>query len=124
MNFAFKLADLPASTDFTNLFDRYKIAGVAVRIIPLLGSGVNGNPTTTTSLWSIPSMVIHMAQDLSDITALGNSASGIDSLRQYEGYRVKSMNNSNGKAISMFIRPKQALATYSGAFTSYASSSA
>lgn len=37
--FKFKLNDLPNSTDFTNLYERYKIIGVKLRFIPQKGDG-------------------------------------------------------------------------------------
>lgn len=43
--FKFRLADLPNFTDFTNLYERYKIVGVKLRFIPVKGDNSELNST-------------------------------------------------------------------------------
>lgn len=51
-SYTFKLSDLPASTDFTNLYDAYKIKGVKINFIPIsnvvvgITGGATGHPGT------------------------------------------------------------------------------
>lgn len=52
-HFRFKLNDLPGSTDFTNLYERYKITGVKLKFIPVVAtesSVGNGNPISPIAL--------------------------------------------------------------------------
>lgn len=58
--FQFNLSALPNVGEFTNLFDRYKITGVKLRIMFL----ANSNDTGVTSALSIP--LIHYINDLDD----------------------------------------------------------
>lgn len=58
--FQFNLSALPNAGEFTNLFDRYKITGVKLRIMFL----ANSNDTGVASTLSIP--IMHYISDLDD----------------------------------------------------------
>ena len=51
----FKLSYLPAYTDFTNLFDQYRIVKVKIEFIPnLTGNGAPGTPVCiASSIWRL-----------------------------------------------------------------------
>ena len=73
----FKLSYLPAYTDFTNLFDQYRIVKVKIEFIPnLTGNGAPGNP----GLYSI----FHMAVDHTDVGTPANTAE----ILQYDQHRT------------------------------------
>lgn len=73
--YVFKLSDLSNYTEFTNLFDQYRINAVKFQIVP----GFNGTDAITqTSLLSI-----HSAIDHNDVTDPVN----VSDLMQYDTYR-------------------------------------
>lgn len=45
--FKFKLNDLPGATDFTNMFEQFKITGVKLKFMPTIGTESNPNYTGT-----------------------------------------------------------------------------
>lgn len=66
VTFSFALSDLSGYTDFTNLFDCYRINAVKVHIIPQ----ANSNDTGATDTLSIP--VIHYRNDIDDAVSVSN----------------------------------------------------
>lgn len=114
---AFELADLPNTTEFTNLFDQYRLDHVEIEIVPLWNvaptvgtAGGNGNFAG----------YCHSILDFDDATAPTASTSGIQALQQFRTYRMDSM--VRGTPLRWRVKPMLALAAYSGAFTSYAAS--
>lgn len=100
----FTLSDLPSYTDFTSLFDQYRIAQVTVRFVPV--TQPFGPATTATDL-----PALHTVIDLDDSTAPGS----IDALRQYGTHQV----TPNQSYFERVFTPRYTVAAYSGAFTSY-----
>jgi hypothetical protein len=96
----FTLGALPASTDFTSLFDQYRIIQVTVRFIPLAGAGTGSNPLVT-------------AIDYDDSTA----PTAVTDLFQYDSVIF----SQPGTTVERTLKPRVATAAYSGAFTSFAS---
>lgn len=115
LGLAFELADLPNVTEFTNLFDQYRLHHVDVEIVPLWNvapttgtAGGNGNFTG----------YCHSVLDFDDATAPTAATSGIQSLQQYRSYRLENI--VRGRPLRWRLVPMMALGAYSGAFTSYA----
>lgn len=113
----FSLDQLPDYTEFTALFDRYKIAGVKVvfrsfNISSL--SDVQGQANGQLG------GVIHYITDYDDAAVPTASDVGVQALREHENYRTASIFNSRGLFLKRYVRPRIALAAYAGAFTSYA----
>jgi hypothetical protein len=104
---AFALSDLPSSSDFTSLFDQYRIAQVTLKFVP--ASAQFGPATTATDYPSILTVI-----DLDDD---GVPASA-DTLRQYG----TCMTTQNAIYFERVLTPRFAVAAYSGAFTSYSQS--
>lgn len=108
--FKFTLADLPNYTEFTSLFDKYRISGIRAQFIPRtnvlaqndLGATLTAQPTILTVV------------DYDDASA----AEDYDALMQYENCRV----HNQFRPFTVYFKPQIAIATYSGAFTSYGSS--
>jgi len=96
----FTLSALPSSTDFTSLFDQYRIAQVSIKFFPVAGVGTGSNPLVT---------VI----DYDD----SNTPSSVSDLYQYDSLQM----NQPGTVFTRTLVPKTSTAVYSGAFTSFAS---
>lgn len=75
----FRLNELPNNTEFINLFDRYRIVGVSVRIVPII-TAYDGNPSAT----ALARPNVHTAVDLNDSTAPAN----VQELMQYDTYKM------------------------------------
>lgn len=75
----FRLNELPNNSEFTNLFDRYRIRGVSVRIVPNISS-YDGNPAAS----AVSRANVHTAVDLNDSTAPAN----VQELMQYDTYKM------------------------------------
>lgn len=101
---SFTLADLPSYTDFTSLFDQYRIAQVTVRFLPT--AAPFGPSTSSTSYPSFYTVI-----DYDDDT----NPTSIDNLRQYSTLQVAP----NQQYVERVLTPRFATAAYSGAFTSY-----
>lgn len=101
--YAFSLADLSGYTEFTNLFDQYRITKIAMAFIP---------QSNAIPLSSSPGGLLTTAIDYDDNTALGNEGA----ILQYESAVSTPVYSSNRRT----FRPRIAVAAYSGAFTSYA----
>jgi hypothetical protein len=97
----FILADLNNVSDYTNLFDQYRILAVKLEFI-MLGST---NPLTG------PPGYIQTAIDYDDVTTPGSA----NELMQYDTVQVAPI----GQYFERTLRPRSAPAMYSGAFTSF-----
>lgn len=114
--FAFQFSDLPTVTDFSDLFDRYIIKGVKIKIMPM---GV-GQQTYNSSP---PAVTLHDVVDYDDATQPA-AATAVSVLNQYESYKCRNL-TVGGKPIVRYIRPRIATGAYGGAvFTNYANSRA
>lgn len=59
--FKFKLTDLPNSTDFTNLFESFRLKGVTLKFIPVRGTVNDVNPEVTSANAEYNSLLIPLA---------------------------------------------------------------
>lgn len=106
--FAFKLSDLPNSTEFTTLFDSYRITGVKMTLIPQFTQSdlVDAVPGGTNK--STPN--VYTVLDYDDNTALSNAVDYF----QYDTFRL----HRGARVVKRFCRPKlQASANVGGAGT-------
>jgi hypothetical protein len=97
--YAFNLAATNAPTDFSNLFDQYRIQQVRVHFISL----ENAQNTTITSS-------VHTVIDYDD-----NNVISVAQAQQYGTYQVSRI----GQSFSRTLLPRPAGAVYSGTFTSF-----
>lgn len=103
-SFTFKLADLPDYTEFTNLFDAYRITSVKLKFIY--------SCTEVTGPSSVNAMPqIFMVNDYDDATPLASYTA----YQEYETFRIKRLD----KPFKTVCKPRVAMALYAGAFTSY-----
>lgn len=105
------LNSLPNYTEFTNLFDQYRINYIEVKFIydHNVGEVASSAGIAANANMGLPN--VYLARDYDDASALG----GIDEYLQYEGCIVRRL----GDIFSIRIYPHIASAAYSGTFTSY-----
>ena len=95
--FSFKLSDLPQYTDFTALFDQYKITGVKLDFIPF-ADNVSWEVASNGAAVAAPGGPLMIATDYDDVT-LPASASEMLSRQNVKVIPV-------GRRHQMFLRPK------------------
>lgn len=113
------LSTLPGFSDFTNLFDQYRI--LAMRITfqrPYHQTGTmplaaNASQTNLPAIW------FHSAVDFDDATTPSN----IQQLQEYPSYRCVELTGA-GNQFTLAFQPRVAMAVYgSGVFTSFGNAS-
>ncbi|QGF19385.1 capsid protein [Antarctic virus COCH21_111] len=113
-----RLSDLPSYTEFTNLFDQYRINSVTIKMYSFSTASSTGaavNPTLSQT-----SALVHSIIDYDDTIAPTGSDSGINDFRQFPSYRCRQMVNGTGKPLTYRFKPHLAASVYgTGAFTSY-----
>jgi hypothetical protein len=100
---SFQLSDLPNYTEFTNLYDSYRIRAIEVHVCPDIQQTVPGSLIGATQVWSAI-----------DFDSAASTA--ILGLQQYD---TCCMHDGLHEFVRRF-EPRCALAAYGGAFTSYA----
>lgn len=101
--FAFQLDDLPSYTEFTALFDQYRIRGVKLDLFFNQSAADSNNPVGS-------GLFCHFI-DLDDATAPASEAEVCQ-----RGYLKKTSPFGHHK---IFIRPRTSKALWQGAFTAY-----
>jgi len=109
-NLYFTLNDLPQVATFTALFDQYKFEKVEITLWPRANMNPSGASNATTQGTLITAI------DLDNITSLSANP---DALRQF-GTCIETMGYERQWRV---FKPNIALATYAGAFTSFANAS-
>jgi len=101
----FQLSDLPNYTEFTNLFDKYRITGVKLTFIPTQNTSYVGNTGS-------PLPLLGFVYDTDDGTLLTNRTD----YYQYKNFKIHRL----GGIISKWVRPRTASSVYAGiASTAY-----
>jgi len=106
-NFSWKfaLSDLPNSTEFTALYDQYRISHVTLMLISSTSQSIPS---------SVNSGCLYVVKDYDDASLLSLNTDYL----QYQNCRVL---NPVSRTIKVELKPRMAVATYAGgAFTSYA----
>lgn len=98
------LNNLPQFTEFTTLFDQYKITGVKAKFI------FTRNNADLGTAYELPQLIT--VNDFDD----GNTLTVRDDYCQYESFKVTRLD----KPVTIFYKPKVATAIFNGAFTGYA----
>jgi len=112
----FTLDSLPDYTEFTTLFDTYRIEKVKIKFTPFFGTSLTGAAVSATSAQC--TVLWHDIIDTDDKDVPTNSDTGLSQLRQYKSYKTRSL--ASGRSFSRTLIPRSAQAVYSGAFTAYA----
>jgi len=106
----FSLDQLPSYSEFTTLFDRYKITRVDIKFVCSFNGANIAIPATTPT--SIPQLL--SVHDYDDETALSQSAD----YYQYSTFRIDRLD----RILNFSLVPRVASAVYNGAFTGYGNS--
>lgn len=107
-SFIFKLSDLQNNSEFTSLFDQYRIKAIKAQFIPRFNS--QGAADTSGTWTHVPPILTVI--DYDD----GDSGQDNSSLVQYQNCKC----HYEYKPFTLFFRPRAAMAGYGGgAFTSY-----
>lgn len=102
-NYIFKLSDVSNSADLTSSFDAYRIKRVDVYFTPRVNYTPDASVLTNAQLWT--------ACDFD-----GNTVTTLTETAAYDSAQLHDARTS----FVVSLKPRAALATYSGAFTSYA----
>lgn len=103
--YAFALADLTSYTEFTNLFDQYKITGVKLDFIPF-ADNISWQVANNGAGISAPGGPLLISADHDDSTPPASA----NEMLQKQTTKVIPV----GRRYRMFIKPKFNVATYSG----------
>lgn len=107
--YSWTLSAIPSVSEFTSLYDQYRIRKIVMTFYPRYNS--HGSNDYTATFTQIPSWV--SAIDLDDST----TPTSANELLQYPGAKLHPWN----RPFKRVIYPRSAMAMYSGAFTSYGS---
>lgn len=99
----FKLSYLPASTEFTTLYDQYCISGIKVTFT------FSHNSSELLNLNSTGMPQLHWCHDYDDATA----PAGVEEMMQYPTYKTKRLD----KPVSFFFKPSSLIMAYESAGT-------
>lgn len=97
----FQLTDCPNSSEFTNLFDQYRIVKVEMTWTPSVTTAVTGS----TADMQLPN--INTVADFDDGVVPTNNSN----LLQYQSYKSQRLD----RAVSRIVSPRAALAVYNNA---------
>lgn len=114
----FIMQDCPDSSEFTALFDRYRVKSVSLKFLPIANVAAYQLSTAATPSNGAVSGYIHSVTDYDDSATFLASAAGVNDMRQYETYKTKRIFSTQ----TYSVRPKLAMSVYQGAFTGYAQS--
>lgn len=103
------VANMPSYTEFTALFDKYKLLGYKLQLIPRFDSATTANPTSNGYAANV-----HWVHDVDD----AGSPVDMDSLMQYPGCKRALL--SGRKGVTIYCKyPSVATAVYNGVTTAY-----
>lgn len=103
--FTFRFYELPTYTEFTNVFDRYKLNGIKVTFRPRF-NGFTGDNTTDTTLPGVTNQAganLHIINDPYSITAPSGTYTRTNMNLFLEQGNVRSYNGN--KVINVFFKP-------------------
>jgi len=103
-NYSFALTNLPAYTEFTELFDQYKITGIKVTFMPLYRDSLLGVASTASAI-ATPNIWIAASDDGSQNLSTQIKAMQVQNAR---------MISDPYKPFSIFLKPKFILETVVG----------
>lgn len=115
LGIAFRLSDLPGVSEFTSLYDMYRVVKLHYRLIPLWSTAVSPSSSPNGTLAGF----VHSVYDYDDNTAPAASSAGVSSMMERATYQVVPAVKTS--STDWEVVPRIAKAAYaSSAFTSYA----
>lgn len=109
MTYQFSIEGLPNLTEFTNLFDAYRINKIVMKITPRATS-VDVSSPGTSFYQEGPSPILHYVIDNDDVTTPSADQSGIDVLRQFATY--KQVRLTGNRPFKVVIKPRPVSTVY------------
>lgn len=97
----FLLEDIINYTEFTALFDKFRIRGIAVRLIPFFTSSLTGAAFTSTAAQMQP--LLHTIIDHDDVIRPSDDETGLNTIRQYDTYKMMRL---GPKIFRRYLVPK------------------
>ncbi len=97
----FSLSQLPTFTDFTNLFDQYRINRITMRFFQPYQQTGTFPLYSAASQTNLPKLFLGTAIDYDD----SNVPSSMDELRAYQSFRYREITNSDFRSGEVTIRP-------------------
>ncbi|AUM61741.1 capsid [uncultured virus] len=110
---SFRLSDLPNYTEFTNLYESYKINRITVRITPMATGAAAGAAFSSTVTQT--AILFHWCLDYDDSSVPTASDAGVQALRQRSGYKFRNIYANDGKPIVISWVPRVAASYYNSA---------
>lgn len=115
MNYAsfslnFQIGSIPFISEFSSLFDSYRIRKVVVKI-QSYGTVAMNPPGSAGQTYPNVSPMVHWVIDNDDNTLPTADAAGIDTLREYPSYRVRRLISDSDKPITIVLKPKTLTST-------------
>lgn len=103
--FSWRLSDIIDFTEFTSLFDQYKVKGFKIRIIPFNTESPTMSATapvgSTNTQFGHPNCMLHWAIDENDASLPAQSETGVETLQQYSSYKFRRV--TDGSAIEIYV---------------------
>lgn len=98
----FNINELPSNTDFTALYDAWRIRKVVVKIFPLFQSQ---QPNTGATIGSL-NCWLHTVIDHDDSAVPTATLGGLQALQNYPSYKSRLFPTANGKPVTVVIKPR------------------
>lgn len=90
-------------TEFTNLFDQYKINAFKITLTPMATGVLTSDAVNAgTERTGYVNATLHWVTDYDDVTAPAASSAGINTLMQYQNYRTRRL--VGAKPINIMVR--------------------
>lgn len=106
---AFSIADIPSVTDFSALFDMYRLNSVNVKLYHMASSANSESGATTLQQTNC---MVHSCIDYDDNTAFAASEAGLLSMMERQDYKVKrGGGGGSGLVMNRTIRPRHLVVT-------------
>lgn len=103
MSFYAKLADVLNVSEFTALFDKYKITGIKLKFTPYCTSATQGGAVSASQ--GQVGVLLHHVIDQDDAGLPTQTDDGINALRQMNTYRCTNILSRQGRPITRYFRP-------------------
>lgn len=102
----FTLGDLNDVTDFTTLFDLYRIRSVKVMLIPVLQQGLSAASGIDAQADGYVNCIVHNCLDYDDNTQFVASEAGVLAMMQYQNYKVKGLGVGSKPLLYRKFKPR------------------
>lgn len=102
----FCLGDLPDVSEFTALFDQYRIVGIKLLLIPVSQMGLSAAAGVNAAADGYVKCIVHSCIDNDDNTQFVASEAGVLAMMEYKNYRVRGLGGSARPVINRYFKPK------------------